>query len=129
MQVSQKIFLKNPEGKLLALLRSETDPSRPLSWDLPGGGLEEGEKLEDSIRREIREEIGIEVGEISVFAAESDFNKNGKYSVQIAYIGTVDNPTITLSYEHKEYRWITRDEFLALESSYKIKKFLQKLPA
>lgn len=30
-------------------------------WDLPGGGLEHGEGLEESLRREFREEVQVEI--------------------------------------------------------------------
>ncbi len=55
MKVSQKIFLKNKDGKILALRRSATDPRRPLTWDLPGGSIEEGEVMQDALNREIFE--------------------------------------------------------------------------
>jgi ADP-ribose pyrophosphatase YjhB (NUDIX family) len=35
-------------------------------WSLPGGALELGERLVDGLRREIREEVGLEVNVIDV---------------------------------------------------------------
>lgn len=41
-------------------------------WSIPGGGLHEGERLEHAVRREVREETGVEIrllGLIGVFEA------------------------------------------------------------
>lgn len=126
MKVSLKIFLKNKDGKILALRRSATDPRRPLTWDLPGGNIEEGEVMLDGLKREIFEETGLEASDIKIFDAMSD-NYKGGYHIQISYTGKVDNEDVKLSDEHDEYRWLTKEEFLALESSVKIKAFLQKM--
>lgn len=36
-------------------------------WSIPGGIVETGEKLEEAIRREVREETGLEVDALSIF--------------------------------------------------------------
>ncbi len=59
--------------------RSDVGPY-PNTWHLIGGGVEEGEFLEDAIKREIKEEAGIEV-EISRslgFDDDREPNKHGE---------------------------------------------------
>jgi len=53
------------DGKILLVERAK-DPLKGY-WSLPGGILETGEKLEEGIRREVREETGLEVDGLSVF--------------------------------------------------------------
>lgn len=48
------------DGLVLATQRSAA-MSMPLKWEFPGGKIDPGESAEDCLRREIQEEIGIEV--------------------------------------------------------------------
>jgi len=64
--VAQKTIIVREDGKLLVVRRSKTAPSRPLYWDLPGGGLELGEDPEEGAVREVMEETGIEVKNIKL---------------------------------------------------------------
>jgi ADP-ribose pyrophosphatase YjhB (NUDIX family) len=44
-------------------------------WYLPGGGLKRGETLEAAARREVREEAGAELNEVSLLGAYSNFRE------------------------------------------------------
>jgi 8-oxo-dGTP diphosphatase len=47
------------DGKVLLLLRKR--PPEAGTWSLPGGRVEFGERLEDAVVRELREELGVRV--------------------------------------------------------------------
>lgn len=47
------------EGRILLIRRGR--PPRAGQWGLPGGLLDLGERLVDGVRREVREECGIEI--------------------------------------------------------------------
>ena len=47
------------QGRMVVLVRGK-EPGMGL-WDLPGGFVDPGETAEDALRREVREEIGLEV--------------------------------------------------------------------
>lgn len=48
------------EGKILAVQRSRT-MSLPMKWEFPGGKIEPGETEVDCLKREIEEELSIEI--------------------------------------------------------------------
>jgi mutator protein MutT len=54
------------EGGNLLLVERGKEPLKGY-WSLPGGIVETGEKLEEAIRREVREETGLEVEPLSIF--------------------------------------------------------------
>jgi len=58
----------NENGEVL-LLKHRFRPGS--GWGLPGGFLEKAEKPIDALRRELREEIGLEVEAVEIFAVRS----------------------------------------------------------
>ncbi len=56
------------EGKVL-LLKHVFRPGS--GWGLPGGFLQAGEQPEDALRRELREEIQLEVDRLKIFTSRS----------------------------------------------------------
>ena len=49
------------KGQILLSKRSKGAKNERGRWEVPGGMVEFGEKLADAIRREIREELGVEI--------------------------------------------------------------------
>ena len=58
----------NDKGEVLLLKHRFRAGS---GWGLPGGFMEKGEQPIDALRRELREEIGLEVDDVEVLAARS----------------------------------------------------------
>ncbi|MFB7142341.1 (deoxy)nucleoside triphosphate pyrophosphohydrolase [Gottfriedia sp. NPDC056225] len=52
--------IRNNENQILCALRSP-EMSQPNSWEFPGGKIEDGEKPEEALAREIQEELGCEI--------------------------------------------------------------------
>ena len=82
---------------------------RPGSgWGLPGGFIEHGEQPEEGLRRELREEIGLEVGRLKLFTVRA-FKRPKQ--VEIVFMGqAVGNPD-ELSFEIQEAAWFLPGEF------------------
>ena len=125
--ISQKAVVFNRAGKFLTLRRSKTHPYHAFKWDLPGGDLEFGEDPPEGMRREIKEEAGIDVEGLMPFSVRAHINKVGQFWVTVAYKAQALSEEVVISWEHDDFKWVTADEFLALESSEKFKKFVEDI--
>lgn len=54
------------DGDSILLVERGNEPLKGY-WSLPGGAVEAGERLEEAIRREVREETGLEIEAVSMF--------------------------------------------------------------
>lgn len=125
--VTQKAIVLNGAGKLLALHRTETAPTRPLHWDLPGGQLDHGEDPTDGIVREIGEETGLQIEDVQPFDVSAKTHGDVHW-VTICYTARAVSTAVVLSFEHDEFAWVTPAEFLALKISDKLRQYVEKLP-
>ena len=53
--------------KSILLAQRSAEKSFPLQWEFPGGKIEKGENSEGALRRELFEELNIEVNKIKLF--------------------------------------------------------------
>lgn len=100
------------DGRILLGKRTATRTSYPNVWDMPGGHCEPGESFEETLARELQEEIGItatataQVATVSIPADATAATELHVYVVS-RWDGVVRN---CQPEEHDEIRWFTIDE-------------------
>ena len=103
-------------------------------WEFPRGLIEKGESLENTARREIKEEVGIEdIRFVSGFKEwiKFFFRFKGKNIMKIATFLLAETRTekVKLSYEHKDYAWLDYQEALNRLTFENSKEVLKKANA
>ncbi len=95
-------------SKVLAVQRSE-HMNLPLKWEFPGGKQEPGESLEACLKREIQEELNME---IEVGKALSPVSKAP--IMLYPFLCSTSHPELHLS-EHKAYVWADKADLAKLD--------------
>lgn len=100
-------------------------------WGFVKGNMEDGEKKEETIKRELREETGItEANLISGFekSIEYYYTMDGeKIHKKVDYLLiNSDTKKVELSYEHDDYKWKEFEEALELLSFKNAKNVLRE---
>lgn len=114
-----KALVTRVDGKILLLKRTNTDIRRPNQWDFPGGHVDNNEHVEDAVKREIKEETGLDAIVRSIAFAKTECvewedtvkhfsNATWVYFVCISH----DKGEIVVSDEHSEATWATLQEAL-----------------
>ncbi len=103
--LSVKVVVFDGQGRCLVLKRSMSSKGNPGKWDFPGGKVDPGEALDQSAKREVLEETGldIEVGCV-LGSAESESPTN-----RVAYLileGRTMSGEVQLSEEHEDHAWV-----------------------
>ena len=125
-------------GRVLLGKKEEND-EHPIGgkWHVLGGHLEKGEQPEEAVKREVKEETGLEVDvhqvvDISTFARE----EGEKDSIQIFYHVESDTEDAEALDDLQEVKWVSpgdlREELSDLEASRfddrdNLDKFVEKM--
>lgn len=104
-----KAIIVDDDGFVLVVRRSDSHPHVPLTPDLPGGKIEEGETFVEGLIREIKEETAIEVlpSAISFVGSTGAKDYYGKdLSLELYEVKLDHRPEVSLSFEHDSYQWV-----------------------
>lgn len=109
--VATKAIIKNDEGKYLVLYKSETEEINPNEIDIPGGRMKFGESAEESLKREVAEELGINI-EVERPSRVWGFVKDDLHLVGITFMAKYVGGELQLSGEHTSHEWVDKDKIL-----------------
>ena len=105
IKVSTKAIIKNPDNKILIIKDKYSD-----YWDLPGGHVQDGETIADGLCREVQDESGIDLDDITEYTTRE--LTLGKETKPVIFFISVleDTPEVNLSEEHTDHEWIDPEE-------------------
>ena len=96
-------------------------------WEFPGGKIEPGESSEDALKREIQEELGVDIA-IEDLICTTEYNYPSFHLTMHCYLCRVKTGEIELR-EHKSARWLRPETLNNVEWLPADKELLEKLRA
>ena len=113
------------DGSIL-LIRRRFEPNKGR-WSLPGGLVEIGEDPAEAARREVMEELGLEVAIEGLFQVANEVVRDeaGRVKYHFVLVDYLMKPLgdrVTLNEESEEYRWFPPGEVEGLDASENTKK-------
>ena len=113
-------LLEEPQGILLVANRRVIGGKPVVVWDLPGGGVEPKETLEEALRREMREEtsLDVRVGEFLLVTEGERIREGQRVGVWRSFFFRIgrDGGEVDISKEKDlvDHRFVPRSEIVPL---------------
>lgn len=121
--LSVKVVVRDENGRCLLLKRSAASKANAGKWDLPGGKLDPGERVDEALCREVAEETGVTISVRRVVgSAQSDLpDRVVAYLIMEAYL---ESGVVRLSDEHEESVWVAVSELPRMDMAEQFRSFV-----
>lgn len=110
LRVAAKGVLVNAVGKVLILREANTyeEGTNVGKWGIPGGRIQLGESYDDGLRREVKEETGldVEIGKPLYVGEWRPIIKGVQHQIIAVFTLCRADGDIQLSEEHDAYKWV-----------------------
>jgi 8-oxo-dGTP pyrophosphatase MutT (NUDIX family) len=122
------VFLIEREGRVLMLRRSPTKDHAPGEWEPGSGRVESGEAPIEAVRREAREETGLDVDVLEVVDTFHYYRGPAREeTIAIAFHCRAVGGELRLSPEHDALEWVPLDRIEDLPVSESLRGSLAHL--
>ena len=105
-----KGLIVNDEKKLLLVRSRKDDPTRPGTWDAPGGRLELGENPMLGVMREVKEETDLEIEVKNPLGIHHFTRDDGQHITMIVFWCLPLSTEVKLDKENSEFKWVSPEE-------------------
>ncbi len=102
--VTAGAFVFDYQGRILLLEHEFRADSR---WGIPGGFLDQGEQPDEALRRELREEVSLEVTDVELYFARA---LKKPHQVELYFACTATNDPTPSSFEIRKAQWFAPDD-------------------
>lgn len=114
--VAVTAIIKNQYNKILVVKRGANEIAYAGKWAYPGGKVEKGETIMQALKREILEEVGIEIEDYKELLQDYTFVKpDGNNVVGLNFLVRAKNKEVKLSEEFQDYKWVNLSELMGLD--------------
>ena len=124
MEEEQKIgviaLIRDEYGKYLIVKRSDDLKYEPGKWAFVGGTVEFGENPKNALKREVMEEVGIEISDIEILNIDhgtflSVDRKIKRHSIHLSFLCKAASDKIKINKEITEFRWLIPKDISKLD--------------
>jgi 8-oxo-dGTP diphosphatase len=101
------------DGRLLVCQRKRNSRYE-LKWEFPGGKLEPGESVAECVKRELREELSIDINTIGSMKQQVNRYDDGAV-FEVAYCFVLHFTGTPVNNVFEEIRWVTLSELRSMD--------------
>jgi len=107
-------LIKNKAGdKFLIVKRHKNEIAFPGKWAFPGGKVEKGQNVLETLKKEIMEEVGLEIEDSKKFIKDYTFIRPDNHNVVgLCFEVIAKTEDVTISEDAEDFKWITPEELL-----------------